>query len=117
MYQTKLKEKDSDIREKEESNHMLRRDMLEIMNNFNNEKVAMEAKIEEAKAKLTTKLTEPNPEQPPKDLEKRLKTKHTEVKILKREVLRLRSELEIHNRTSERAKKIALILDAIDSID
>jgi len=121
MYQTQLKEKESEIREKEESNHMLRRDMLEIMNRFNNEKVAMEAKVEEAKAKLITKVTNsatPTAEQQPsKDIEKRLKTKHIEVKILKKEVLRLRSELEIHNRTSDRAKKIALILDAIDSID
>merc|ERR1711974_427980 len=73
MYQTQLKEKESEIREKEESNHMLRRDMLEIMNRFNNEKVAMEAKVEEAKAKLITKVTNsatPTAEQQPsKDIE------------------------------------------------
>ena len=116
MYQAQLREKEAETTEKEESNQMLRRDMLEIMNRFNEEKAAVEAKMEEAKAVLVAKLTaEAQPLT--KDMEKRLKVKLAEVRALQKEVIKLRGELDIHQRTSDRAKRIALILDAIDSID
>ena len=70
--------------------------------------------MEDAKAALVAKLTAAAPA---KDMEKRLKVKQAEVKALQKELLKLRGELEIHQRTSDRAKRIALILDAIDSID
>ena len=131
----RLNEKETEVREKEESNQLLRRDMLEIMNSFNEEKSAMEAKLEEAKAalmamaaKAKAQQQQPHIAQPmPADnlqdkhqiqqLEKRLKAKNSEMKNLQKEVTCLRNELEAHHRTADRAKKIALILDAIDSID
>lgn len=135
MYQVRLNEKETEVREKEESNQLLRRDMLEIMNSFNEEKSAMEAQLEEAKAALMAMaakakaqqqqphIVQPIPADNSKDkhqiqqLEKGLKAKNSEMKKLQKEVTCLRNELEAHHRTADRAKKIALILDAIDSID
>lgn len=117
MYEAKMKEKITELQEKEESNHMLRREMLEIMNKFTNEKTELETRIDDYKTQATVneKTAKNNSESP--ELRKRLRQKHTEVKVLQREVVRLRKELEINSRTADRARKIALILDAIDSID
>ena len=110
MFAAQLKEKESEIREKEESNHMLRREMLEIMNKFNNEKADFEARIDNYKGQIKMVVSD-------SEVQRELKQKRTESKVLQKEVIRLRHELETQLRTSDRAKKIALILDAIDSID
>ena len=108
--------------------------MLEIMNSFNEEKSAMDTKLEEAKAALLAMAAKAKAQRQPQaaqtvppdnskdkhqiqQLEKRLKVKNSEMKKLQKEVTCLRNELEAHHRTADRAKKIALILDAIDSID
>ena len=116
-YQAKLKEKEGELREKEESNHMLRREMLEIINKYNNEKSQYEAKIE-----ALDKLTNNKKEQLHVDntqllLASRLKQKTAECRDLQREVVKLRNRMSVLDHSSNRAMKIALILDAIDSID
>merc|ERR1711974_24332 len=112
--------KETEVREKEESNQLLRRDMLEIMNSFNEEKSAMEAKLEEAKAAMMAMaakakaqqqqphIAQPIPADNSKDkhqiqqLEKRLKVESSEMKKLQKEMTCLRNELEAHHRTADR---------------
>merc|ERR1712142_588194 len=86
MYEAKMKDKITEVQEKEESNHMLRREMLEIMNKFTNEKTELEARMDDYKAQAAAHEETAKNNSESQELRKRLRQKHTEVKVLQKEV-------------------------------
>ncbi len=46
-----LEEREITLKEKEDSNYLLRKDLLEVMTQFNQEKVALERRLQEHRAR------------------------------------------------------------------
>merc|ERR1712046_435843 len=109
---------DNTLKEKEESNSVLRRDLMETVAKFGLEKAALERRLheeEQSREKVSATLEERTKEL--EESRKKSDKRSREKKRLSREVVSLRREVQEVYRNNERGIKLAKILDHIDNID
>ena len=117
MFQVTIKQKEHELHEKEESNHMLRKEMMEIMNRFASEKQQIEHNLNQVRQNQENSSRTKFLEEELDKLQKKLALKTNENKMLHKEVKSLKSKVAMQVSINDRAERIARILDAIDSID
>lgn len=120
-----LDEKDNQVQELEDSNAMLRKDLVDLMTQFQSEKSKMEKKLLQYRDKiddLTEKSNGKNQiisglEQEIEESKAQVERRRKEKKKLIKENQALRNELEQIYRDHERIKKMSRIMRHIESID
>ncbi len=116
--QAALDQKDEALRESEESNAVLRSELVDAASKFGAEKASIEERLREAETAAEVRREEAaRAEREAEEARRRLDRRTKEKKRLSREVSAMQKEVQDVYRNNERGIKVARILDHIDNID